>query len=65
MSEFNLHEHPAGEKPEEEAFHEHGLQRKLGGIALGIVIAIALVFSIYQLIVAAFSPLSSLVNVLP
>ncbi|HVL77199.1 MAG TPA: TRAP transporter permease [Noviherbaspirillum sp.] len=42
-------------------FQEHGLQRKLEGVALKILIAIALAFSSYQLIVAAFHPLSSLV----
>ncbi len=45
----------------EEEFHEHGAQRQLGGVALKIVVAAALAFSTYQLIVAAFHPLSSLV----
>ena len=44
-----------------EEFSEHGVQRKLGGNALRVLIALSLCFSIYQLIVAAFSPLSSLV----
>ncbi|MDP3844659.1 MAG: TRAP transporter permease [Oxalobacteraceae bacterium] len=45
--------------PDEE-FHEHGAQRTLSGPALKVLIAAALAFSIYQLIVAAFHPLSSL-----
>ncbi|MDB5763109.1 MAG: transporter permease [Herminiimonas sp.] len=44
-----------------EEFQEHGAQRKLGGAALKVLIALALCFSTYQLIVAAFHPLSSLV----
>ncbi|HEX2530702.1 MAG TPA: TRAP transporter permease [Burkholderiaceae bacterium] len=44
-----------------EEFHEHGLQRSLSGTSLKILVAFALLFSIYQLVVAAFSPLSSLV----
>ena len=43
-----------------EEFQEHGAQRTLSGIALKIVIGAALTFSAYQLIVAGFSPLSSL-----
>ncbi|NMM36147.1 MAG: TRAP transporter permease [Glaciimonas sp.] len=43
-----------------EEFQEHGAQRTLSGIALKILIAAALAFSTYQLIVAAFHPLSSL-----
>ncbi|NMM25986.1 MAG: TRAP transporter permease [Glaciimonas sp.] len=43
-----------------EEFQEHGAQRTLGGIALKILIAAALTFSTYQLIVAGFHPLSSL-----
>src|SRR3990167_2639367 len=42
-------------------FHEHGLQRKLNRHALKLLIGLALGFSTYQLIVAAFHPLSSLV----
>ncbi|MEO6974098.1 MAG: TRAP transporter permease [Rhodoferax sp.] len=41
-------------------FQEHGAQRTLSGAALKIVIGTALTFSTYQLIVAGFSPLSSL-----
>jgi TRAP transporter 4TM/12TM fusion protein len=45
----------------EEEFHEHGLRRSLTGFALAVLVSAALLFSIYQLIVAAFHPLSSLV----
>ncbi len=44
-----------------EEFQEHGVQRTLSGMALKVLIAVALTFSTYQLIVAGFSPLSSLV----
>jgi TRAP transporter 4TM/12TM fusion protein len=47
--------------PAEEEFQEHGLQRKLSGLPLKVMVTAALLFSIYQLIVAAFHPLSSLV----
>lgn len=50
-----------GEAPAEQ-FEEHGRQRSLGGWALRIVMAAALAFSAYQLVVAAFSPLSSQVT---
>ena len=40
---------------------EHGIPRPLGGRALQALTAIALAFSAYQLVMAAFSPLSSLV----
>ncbi|PKO42506.1 MAG: C4-dicarboxylate ABC transporter [Betaproteobacteria bacterium HGW-Betaproteobacteria-4] len=46
---------------EQETFSEHGAQRRLGGVALLVLTGIALVFSLYQLSVAAFHPLSSLV----
>jgi TRAP transporter 4TM/12TM fusion protein len=59
MSELNLHAHPEGQAPAEE-FQEHGAQRHLAGIALKTLAAVALLFSIFQLVVAAFSPLSSL-----
>jgi TRAP transporter 4TM/12TM fusion protein len=62
MSEINLHAHAPGEVPTAgEEFQEHGVQRKLGGTALTVLIALALLFSTYQLVVAAFHPLSSLV----
>ena len=44
-----------------EAFSEHGHARPLNGAALRIVVVIALCFSAFQLVVAAFHPLSSLV----
>jgi TRAP transporter 4TM/12TM fusion protein len=44
----------------EEEFSEHGVQRRLGGLALHVLIAVALAFSTYQLVVAAFHPLSSI-----
>jgi TRAP transporter 4TM/12TM fusion protein len=50
------HHHPPAEE-----FQEHGLQRKLSGMHLTILITAALLFSSYQLVVAAFHPLSSLV----
>ncbi len=43
-------------------FAEHGVQRRLGGTAWLVLSAIALAFSIYQLVVAAFHPFSSLVT---
>jgi len=62
MAELNLHAHAPGETPPAgEEFQEHGVQRKLGGSTLKIIVAVALLFSTYQLIVAAFHPLSSLV----
>jgi TRAP transporter 4TM/12TM fusion protein len=62
MSELNLHAHAPDTAPADgEEFQEHGVQRKLTGFALGAIITVALVFSIFQLIVAAFHPLSSLV----
>jgi TRAP transporter 4TM/12TM fusion protein len=45
----------------QEEFSEHGVQRRLGGFWLQLVTALALAFSVYQLVVAAFHPLSSLV----
>jgi TRAP transporter 4TM/12TM fusion protein len=45
----------------QEEFSEHGVQRRLGGGWLTILNTIALTFSTYQLVVAAFHPLSSLV----
>jgi len=43
-------------------FSEHGVQRHLGGWPLRLVTALALAFSTFQLVVAAFHPLSSLVT---
>ncbi|RZI42693.1 TRAP transporter permease [Herbaspirillum sp. HC18] len=62
MSELDLHARAPGEPPLAiEDFEESAVQRKLGGAAFKILIAVALTFSTYQLIVAAFHPLSSLV----
>ncbi|HYD78595.1 MAG TPA: TRAP transporter permease [Paucimonas sp.] len=47
--------------PKEDEFQEHGVQRKLSGFPLKVLVTAALLFSIYQLVVAAFHPLSSLV----
>ena len=59
MTDPVLHDTPRDAPAEE--FQEHGTQRKLGGHALRLLIAMALCFSTYQLIVAAFNPFSSLV----
>jgi TRAP transporter 4TM/12TM fusion protein len=57
-----LHQgHDGGEAASAE-FSEHGVQRKLTGAALMLLTGAALCFSTYQLIIAAFSPLSSLVT---
>jgi TRAP transporter 4TM/12TM fusion protein len=45
----------------EAEFSEHGVQRRLGGHWLATLNGLALAFSTYQLVVAAFHPLSSLV----
>ena len=45
----------------QEEFSEHGVQRRLGGFWLAVLTALCLAFSTYQLVVAAFHPLSSLV----
>src|SRR5437762_9077572 len=44
------------------AFDETGIKRELSGLAWKIVAGSALAFSTYQLFIAAFSPLSSLVT---
>src|SRR5947209_19236198 len=44
----------------QEAFDEAGVSRELSGLAAKIVAAVALAFSAYQLVIAAFAPLSSL-----
>jgi TRAP-type uncharacterized transport system fused permease subunit len=46
----------------QEEFSEHGVQRRLGGLSLHVLTGLALAFSTYQLIVAAFHPLSSLIT---
>jgi TRAP transporter 4TM/12TM fusion protein len=45
-----------------EEISEHGIPRRLGGFALQMLTGIALAFSTYQLVIAAFAPLSSLVT---
>ena len=50
----------AGAPKVEPAFDETGVKRDLGGAAAKVVAAVALGFSVYQLIIAAFAPLSSL-----
>ena len=57
-NDTSLFDHPA---PSDE-FQEHGHTRKLGGRALAAVTWAAIAFSAYQLMVAGFSPLSSLVT---
>ena len=44
----------------EAAFDEHGAKRELAGRAALVVAGVALAFSTYQLVMAAFAPLSSL-----
>ena len=51
----------AADAPDEH-FEEHGKQRTLSGWGLRAMMAAALAFSIFQLVVAAFSPLSSQVT---
>src|SRR5512143_2420466 len=46
----------------EAAFDETGAKRELTGVAWRVVAGAALAFSTYQLLIAAFSPLSSLVT---
>ncbi len=46
----------------EAAFDETGIKRELTGTAWKVVAGVALTFSSYQLLIAAFSPLSSLVT---
>ena len=48
--------------PEPAGFEEHGARRQLPGSARHIVTAVALAFSTYQLLIAAFAPLSSQVT---
>lgn len=47
-------------KEEAVEFHEHGTKRNLSGVWLKILMGSALAFSTFQLIVAAFHPLSTL-----
>jgi TRAP transporter 4TM/12TM fusion protein len=48
--------------PEVAEFEEHGRQRRLSGVAHHVLMGAALAFSAYQLVIAAFSPLSSQVT---
>jgi TRAP transporter 4TM/12TM fusion protein len=50
-----------GDEPASD-FQEHGAQRRLGGRTLKFLGGAALLFSTYQLTVAAFAPLSSLIT---
>src|SRR3954452_23157237 len=50
----------ASPHPEEAPFDETGVKRELTGAAAKIVAGVALAFSAYQLVIAAFAPLSSL-----
>jgi TRAP transporter 4TM/12TM fusion protein len=45
-----------------EEVSEHGVQRRLGGFSFTVLSGLALTFSAYQLMVAAFHPFSSLVT---
>src|SRR5512144_1368848 len=45
---------------DEVAFDETGVKRELHGVAAKVIAAVALAFSTYQLVIAAFAPLSSL-----
>jgi TRAP transporter 4TM/12TM fusion protein len=45
-----------------EEISEHGIPRRLGGMALKMLTALTLCFSAFQLVIAAFAPLSSLVT---
>jgi TRAP transporter 4TM/12TM fusion protein len=56
-----MRNHDAAPAHDEDAFSEHGVQRRLGQGWLTVVSGIALIFSFYQLAVAAFHPFSSLV----
>ncbi len=45
-----------------EEISEHGIPRRLGGWSLRILTALALAFSTFQLVIAAFAPISSQVT---
>ncbi|HEX8010913.1 MAG TPA: TRAP transporter large permease subunit, partial [Casimicrobiaceae bacterium] len=53
---------PVPQQAAEAAFDETGVKRELKGTAWKLVAGAALAFSAYQLVIAAFSPLSSLVT---
>src|SRR5690349_1011751 len=50
----------ADSTPDESAFDETGVKRDLSPIAAKVVAGVALAFSSYQLVIAAYAPLSSL-----
>src|SRR5947199_20412 len=50
----------AANEPVDLAFDETGVKRELTGLAAKVVAFVALAFSAYQLVIAGFSPLSSL-----
>lgn len=56
-----LTDHSVAPDHGQEEFSEHGVQRRLGGWSLRVLTGLCLAFSAYQLVVAAFHPLSSLV----
>jgi len=47
-------------EPQASAFDETGVKRELSGLAAHVVAFIALAFSAYQLVIAAYAPLSSM-----
>jgi TRAP transporter 4TM/12TM fusion protein len=47
-------------EPQASAFDETGVKRELSGLAAHVVAFVALAFSAYQLVIAAYAPLSSL-----
>src|SRR6266567_9222559 len=53
---------PVPPQAAEAAFDETGVKRELTGTAWKIVAGVALAFSSYQLVIAAFSPISSLIT---
>ncbi len=61
LPQADAHPHPAHDRQAAPESSDTGHQRKLQGLAQRVVMTAALAFSSYQLVVAAFSPLSSLV----
>jgi TRAP transporter 4TM/12TM fusion protein len=55
------HDHSVAPDHGQEEFSEHGIQRRLGGWSAHLLAGMCLAFSGYQIVVAAFHPLSSLV----
>ncbi len=60
--DHGLIEDPGSSAAADEHFEEHGTRRKLSGWWLRAMMAAAIAFSSFQLVVAAFSPLSSQVT---